>query len=83
MRMKNYRYTHNKDMGTTAVAQMTATMLYHKRFFPYYVSNILAGLDSEVGFINRKRFCYFYLCSAFTWVMMRCNMCINNAEMVC
>merc|ERR1719190_285932 len=26
---------------------MTATMLYHKRFFPYYVSNILAGLDDQ------------------------------------
>jgi len=47
MRMKSYRHTHNKEMGTKAVAQMTATMLYHKRFFPYYVSNILAGLDEE------------------------------------
>jgi len=47
MRMKSYRYTHNKDMGTKAVAQMTATMLYNKRFFPYYISNILAGLDDE------------------------------------
>ena len=49
MRMKSYKHTHNKDMSTPAVAQMTATMLYHKRFFPYYISNILAGLDSETG----------------------------------
>ncbi len=47
--MKSYRHTHNKEMGTKAVAQMTATMLYHKRFFPYYVSNILAGLDEDVS----------------------------------
>ena len=49
MRMKSYRHTHNKEMGTKAVAQMTATMLYHKRFFPYYVSNILGGLDEDVS----------------------------------
>jgi len=47
MRMKSYRHTHNKAMSTPAVAQMTSTMLYHKRFFPYYISNILGGLDSE------------------------------------
>nr|ALS04676.1 proteasome subunit beta type-1 [Pseudodiaptomus poplesia] len=45
MRMKAYRHNHNKEMGTPAVAQMTSTMLYHKRFFPYYISNILAGID--------------------------------------
>merc|ERR1712059_140418 len=47
MRLKTYRHTHNRPMTTPAVAQMTATMLYHKRFFPYYISNILAGLDLE------------------------------------
>ena len=47
MRMKSYRYTHNKSMATPAVAQMMSTMLYNKRFFPYYISNILAGLDKE------------------------------------
>jgi 20S proteasome subunit beta 6 len=47
MRLKTYRHTHGKTMSTPAVAQMTATMLYGKRFFPYYISNILAGLDTE------------------------------------
>lgn len=47
MRMKTYRHTHNKYMSTTAAAQMMSTMLYHKRFFPYYISNILAGLDEN------------------------------------
>jgi len=47
MRLKTYRHTHGKTMATTAVAQMTATMLYGKRFFPYGISNILAGLDKD------------------------------------
>jgi len=47
MRQKSYRHLHNKSMSTPAVAQMMATMLYQKRFFPYYISNILGGLDEE------------------------------------
>ena len=46
-RMTHYKYTHSKDMSTPAVAQMLATMLYGKRFFPYYTNNILGGLDAE------------------------------------
>jgi len=47
MRMKTYRHNHNKEMSTPAVAQMTSIMLYNKRFFPYYISNILGGLDDQ------------------------------------
>jgi len=47
MRLKTYRHTHGRTMATPAVAQMMATMLYGKRFFPYYISNILGGLDRE------------------------------------
>ncbi|XP_044752159.1 proteasome subunit beta type-1 [Coccinella septempunctata] len=46
-RMQMYEQEHNKIMSTPACAQMLSTMLYYKRFFPYYISNILAGLDSE------------------------------------
>jgi len=34
-------------MKTPSTAQMLANMLYAKRFFPYYVRNILAGLDED------------------------------------
>ena len=41
VRRKRYKWDHNKEMGINACAQMIATMLYGKRFFPYYISNIL------------------------------------------
>lgn len=46
-RMQMYKHEHQKDMSTPAAAQMLSMMLYYKRFFPYYVSNILAGLDGN------------------------------------
>lgn len=42
-----YEHDHHKAMSCGAVAQLLATMLYHRRFFPYYTYNILAGLDNE------------------------------------
>lgn len=46
-RMKMYLHEHHRLMSTPAVAQLVVTMLYNKRFFPYYISNILAGLDED------------------------------------
>eukprot|EP00729_Bicosta_minor_P010540 gene10540-948_t len=46
-RMTHYKFIHNKDMSTPAVAQMLATMLYGKRFFPYYTNNIIGGIDAD------------------------------------
>ncbi|KAK8728398.1 hypothetical protein OTU49_009272 [Cherax quadricarinatus] len=46
-RLTMYSHEHHDMMSTTAVAQLLSTMLYWRRFFPYYVSNILAGIDEE------------------------------------
>lgn len=42
-----YEHSHNKTMTSNAVAQMLSILMYNRRFFPYYVSNILAGIDEE------------------------------------
>jgi 20S proteasome subunit beta 6 len=42
-----YEYQHGKPMSVRACAQRLSTILYSKRFFPYYVHAILAGLDEE------------------------------------
>lgn len=42
-----YEHEHGKKMNVQAIAGMIHTMLYSRRFFPYYVSNILAGLDEQ------------------------------------
>ena len=46
-RIQIYKYTHNQTISLPATAQMLSNMLYAKRFFPYSVSNVLAGLDPE------------------------------------
>jgi 20S proteasome subunit beta 6 len=45
--VKMYKYQHGKDMSVKACAQRLATILYQKRFFPYYTQAILGGLDEE------------------------------------
>ena len=45
--VKMYKYQHGKNMSVKACAQRLATLLYSKRFFPFYVQTILAGLDEE------------------------------------
>lgn len=46
-KLKQYKHTHGKDMACGAVAQMLSTTLYYRRFFPYYVYNMVAGIDNE------------------------------------
>jgi 20S proteasome subunit beta 6 len=45
--VKMYEYQHGKPMSVRACAQRLSTILYSKRFFPYYVHAILAGIDEE------------------------------------
>lgn len=50
-----YKHSNNKTMTTGAIAAMLSTILYSRRFFPYYVYNIIGGLDEEGKTLNRKR----------------------------
>ncbi|KAL4091486.1 hypothetical protein QTP88_026173 [Uroleucon formosanum] len=43
--LKSYLYDHNTIMQPNSIAQLLSTLLYSRRFFPYYVYNVLAGLD--------------------------------------
>lgn len=45
--VKMYRYQHGKPITVRACAQRLSTILYQKRFFPYYVHAILGGLDES------------------------------------
>lgn len=47
-RLEWYRHQHNgRELSCPAIAQMLMTILYGKRFFPYYVFSILSGLDDD------------------------------------
>lgn len=50
-----YKHSNNKTMTTGAIAAMLSTILYSRRFFPYYVYNIIGGLDEEGKTSNKKR----------------------------
>lgn len=45
--IKIYKQTHGHDISCSSLAQMLSTMLYSRRFFPFYTYNILIGLDDQ------------------------------------
>ncbi|CDK27059.1 unnamed protein product [Kuraishia capsulata CBS 1993] len=45
--LKWYHFNHNKELSIHSAARLTQQLLYGKRFFPYYVHTILAGVDEE------------------------------------
>ncbi|XP_033643243.1 proteasome subunit beta type-1-like [Asterias rubens] len=46
-RLKMYEHDNHKKMSCKAIASMLSSILYYRRFFPYYTYNVLAGLDEE------------------------------------
>ena len=49
-----YKHSNNKTMTSGAIAAMLSTILYGRRFFPYYVYNIIGGLDEEGRCLNAE-----------------------------
>jgi 20S proteasome subunit beta 6 len=47
VRLKMYEYEHNNKASTKATAALVSTMLYGRRFFPYYVNTNIAGLEAN------------------------------------
>ncbi len=41
-----YKLNHNKTPSSKAIACLVSKVLYGKRFFPYYVFNIVVGYDN-------------------------------------
>jgi 20S proteasome subunit beta 6 len=51
-RVTQYSDIHeNREISLNALAQLLSTMMYGRRFFPYYVSNILAGIYEGKGYV--------------------------------
>merc|ERR1712038_2114542 len=46
-RIVMYEHKHRRQPSIIAIAQMLSTMLYYKRFFPYYTFNVLAGVNDD------------------------------------
>eukprot|EP00300_Choanocystis_sp_HF-7_P037423 c53560_g1_i1.p2 GENE.c53560_g1_i1~~c53560_g1_i1.p2 ORF type:complete len:284 (-),score=67.93 c53560_g1_i1:85-909(-) len=42
-----YEHKMGRKMSCEAFSQLTSTMLYYKRFFPYYCFSIIGGLDVD------------------------------------
>eukprot|EP00842_Homolaphlyctis_polyrhiza_P001937 jgi/Hompol1/2744/HPOL_000633-RA len=45
--LESYEFSHDKKMSIGAAAQALSVMLYHRRFFIYYVLPILGGIDEH------------------------------------
>lgn len=45
--LKWYHFNHNKKLTIRSAARLVQHMLYGKRFFPYYVGTVIAGLDED------------------------------------
>lgn len=50
IRLTQYVYKHQKEMTLGAISQLLSTMLYYRRFQPYYAFNVLGGIDENGTF---------------------------------
>ena len=46
-RLVFYKYQMKREPSLQSIAQLISTILYSRRFFPYYSFNLLFGLDEE------------------------------------
>jgi len=46
-RLQSYTFTHHQTLSTQGIAQMLSSMLYGRRFAPFYTFNVVAGLDES------------------------------------
>eukprot|EP00922_Rhytidocystis_sp_ex-Travisia-forbesii_P013103 GHVS01019635.1.p1 GENE.GHVS01019635.1~~GHVS01019635.1.p1 ORF type:complete len:250 (-),score=24.32 GHVS01019635.1:242-991(-) len=47
IRIELYEHAHRRAPSVCAIAQMLSTVLYQKRFFPFYAFNLIAGVDEH------------------------------------
>lgn len=46
-RLEWYHHQHEESLPSDGLANMLSIILYHRRFFPYYVWNTLGGIDED------------------------------------
>jgi 20S proteasome subunit beta 6 len=67
-----YRHAHAKDMPIKAIARLIQTMLYAQRFFPYYVYNILSGIEEDGMYLFDRSYSVNNLIVYLTYRHWRC-----------
>ena len=56
-----YEQQHFRPMTTQSIAQLISVTLYHKRFFPFYTFNLVAGVDEKGSLFFVVLFSRFWL----------------------
>ena len=46
-KLEMYDYKIDRQPTTESIAHLLSKTLYHRRFFPYYTFNLVAGIDSK------------------------------------
>lgn len=88
IRLRMYEHEHNKKASTPAIAQLVSTMLYNRRFFPFYVNTVVGGINSDgegciysydpVGSYERETFRAGGSSSALLQPLLDCKLGMKN-----